>query len=135
MNTVFNTIVCRMPSPRSKAVVNRGYQAASERSNPDRSVIIHRKNNIWQVPLHSQSGAASPQGPHAAEAQALSWSWTKRSCTYRSMNPGSPFHPQEVKKSFDSSARDLEPLLRNKGHGDQLSLVGGGSVGKTRTHW
>lgn len=82
-------------------------------------------------PLFPKWGSITA-GTEAAEARTLTCKGTKWSDTYRSVNPRSPFRPQEANKAFDSSARDLEPLLRNKGHGDQLSLGGGGSEGEAR---
>lgn len=52
--------------------------------------------------------------------------------THQSVNSGSLSHPQEVIKAFRWSTGDLEPFLRHEGHGDQLSLGGGGPAGGGR---
>lgn len=49
----------------------------------------------------------------------------REASTHQSVNSGSLFHPQEVKKACSSSTWDLEPFLWHEGHRNQLSLGGG----------
>lgn len=131
---VFNSETYRIPSYWSKAWANCWYQALFDRYNPDCSMTIHQKGkHMASSPLFPKWGSITA-GTKAAEAQRRRFARGQSGPTPTgTLIQEVLFRPQEVNKAFDSSARDLEPLLRNKGHGDQLSLGRGGSEGKVRT--